>query len=187
VLKGLYASANTFGQPSFRTEKGLTAFLASYTRPGLLRRLFGLPRKVPDSVTAFVRFLRSLRAAMEILATQPVLVATGESLPGFSPRSFADAAAAVANSLSQMDPFTARVKLPSGEHLIRTNPPPQGVSAAELAARLQAVKDRMLSLGYCRYAHDVVKEVADRHEELTRPREEPPPTRARVRRARIGG
>jgi hypothetical protein len=169
VVKGFYSSADAFGRPGFRTEQGLARFLASYTRPGLLRRLFGLSRKAPDSVVAFVRLLRSLREAMEILSTQPILVDTGEQPQHYSPRSFADAAAGLANNLSRMDNFTARVKTLSGEHLIRTHPAPEGVSGIALAARLHAVKERMLELAYCRGAREVEKEVEERHEELRRP------------------
>jgi hypothetical protein len=174
VLKGFYASANQFGRPGFRSEKGLTTFLASYTRPGLLRRLFGLSRKVPDSVTAFVRFLRSFREVMEILAKQPVLVDTGESPAAVKPRSFADAENMLAMELARMDNYICRLKISSGEHLIRTYLAPQGLSDASLAARLQAVKERMLERGLCRYAKDVEKEVAERHEALRRPDDERP-------------
>jgi hypothetical protein len=61
------------------------------------------------------------------------------------------------------------VKLLSGEHLMYIHPAPQGISGAELTARITAVKERMLALGYCRYAREVEKEVAERHEELRRP------------------
>ena len=135
-----------------------------------------------ERASAFLRMLRSLREVMAILAHEPVLVDTGEHPQRFRPRSYADAAASIANELAQMNHFTARVKLLSGEHLMRTNPPPQGVSAAELAARLRTVKERMLALGYCRDAREVVREVAERHEQLRQAQEEPPPTRKRVRR-----
>jgi energy-coupling factor transporter ATP-binding protein EcfA2 len=185
VVEGFYQSANTFGRPGFRTEQALQRFLASYTKPGLLGRLFGIPRQVPDSVRAFVRLLRSLGEVQEILSQQPVLVETGESPAVYRPHSFADAAAAAANCLSQMDNYTARVKTLSGEHFIKTSPAPQGVSSEALTARLHAVKERMFERGLCRRdARDVEKEVAERHEALRgpgadRPRRrrdaEPPP------------
>jgi hypothetical protein len=186
VYIGLRDSAFHFGRPDFRTEEALQGFLAAHTRQGLLGWLLREPPQVPPGVAAFVRLLRLLRQALEVLCRQPITADTGESPTVFSPRSMADGAAVLANAMTRTDNYICRVKLPSGEeHQIRTYPAPEGVTADALASRLQAVKERMLELGYCRYARDVEKEVEERHEALRRPdgerprrrrdREPPPP------------
>jgi hypothetical protein len=127
------------------------------------------PNVVTKRASAFLRMLRRFRQVMAILSRQPILVDTGERAQQFSPRSFADAAAALANSLTRMENYTARVKIPSGEYLIRTYPAPEGVSGAALASRLQAVKEQTLERGLASRAQDVEKAVAERHEALRRP------------------
>jgi hypothetical protein len=184
VLKGFSASVNLYGRPGFRTEQGLTTFLASSARPGLLRRLFGLSRTVPDSVTAFARMLRSFREVMEILATEPILVDTGQYAPVFRPRPYQDVENQIANELTQLENFTCWVKLLTGEHVIRTTPPPTGIAAGELAERIQRVKQHMRRLGYVREAKDVAEDVEKRHAQLRSPdspgrgADRPPPASA---------
>jgi hypothetical protein len=70
---------------------------------------------------------------------------------------------------SKLPNFHAKVKLLSGEHTMKTNPAPRGVSGDEITARISVIKEQMVSLGYCRYAREVEKEIADRHEQLRRP------------------
>jgi hypothetical protein len=173
-LEGFDPAARLFGRPGFlANEQKAVAFLHEAARVSVLERL--TPGVVAERASAFLRMLRSLREVMAILAQQPVLVDTGESPAVFRPRSFTDAAAALANSLSRMENFTCRVRLLSGEeHLIRTHPAPEGVSGAALTARLQAVKDRMLERGYCRDAREVAKLVEERHAALRRPITERP-------------
>ena len=148
VLAGFYQSGNAFGRPGFRTEQALSRFLASYTRPGVLGRLLHVTPRIPEGVTAFVRFLRSLRAVMEVLAREPVLVDTGQYTPIMRPRSYADVAAECANMLATQPNFQARVKTLGGEYTIRPSSPPPQVSASELAARRAWIKRRNLAVGY---------------------------------------
>jgi hypothetical protein len=180
VVEGFYESANRFGRAGFlANEQKALEHLKQDARTSVWDRL--TPSTLVERAASFLRMLRSLREVMTILARQPILVDTGEQPQLFQPRSYADAAAAIANDLAHLEPFTARVKLHSGEHLMKTNPAPQGVSGAELAARLQTVKERMLALG-CRYYREVEKEVVERHAWLRHTPDEPPPTRTRVRR-----
>jgi hypothetical protein len=169
VLEGFTQSAVTFGQPGFRSEEGLDRFLAGYTRPGFFRRLLGLPRQAPPYVTAFIRFLRNFREVLEILAKQPLTVATGESPTEFRPRSFADAENQIANEISQLDRFTARVRTFTGEYVIKTRPAPRGITGPALTVRLHAIQERMVDEGLLRPVQDVMKEVAERHERLRAP------------------
>jgi hypothetical protein len=183
VVEGFSARAHAFGRAGFlANEQEALARLQQEARTSIWDRF--TPGVVAERASAFLRMLRSFRQVMEILAQQPILADTGEHPQLYRPHSFADAAAAAANSLSRMDNFTARVKLLSGEHLIRTHPAPEGISGAALAARLHAVKERMFERGLCRDVWDVEKEVAERHVALRGPVEgrprrrrdaEPPP------------
>jgi hypothetical protein len=168
-LEDFDEGARLFGRPGFlANEQKAVAFLHEAARVSVLEHL--TPGVVAERASAFLRMLKSLRAAMAVLAQQPILVVTGESPAVFSPRSFTDAAAALANSLSRMENFTCRVRLPSGEeHLIRTHPAPERVSGDALTARIRAVKERMFERGYCRDAREVAKLVEERHEALRRP------------------
>ena len=150
-----------------------------YTRPGLLRRLFGLSRKVPYSVTAFVRMLRSCREVMEILAREPVMVDTGQYRMKVQPRPYSDMTNEIANSLSQLPNYTARVRfLSSGEHVLETKPLPPGLSGEALAERIRSIKRQMWEQGYTRYYKEVEKEIRERQDALrgTDEADEPPPT-----------
>jgi hypothetical protein len=185
VVEGFSERANAFGRAGFlANEQEALARLKQEARTSFWDFLNPDRVVVVQRAAAFLRMLRSFRAVMEILATQPILVDTGEHPQRYKPHSYADAAAEVANSLARMENYTCRVKLLSGEHVIRTHPAPQGVSGEALTARLQAVKERMFERGLCRSAQEVEKEVAERHEALRgpgaqRPRrrrdKEPPP------------
>jgi hypothetical protein len=185
VVEGFSERANAFGRGGFlANEQEALARLKQEAKTSFWDFLNPDRVVVVQRAAAFLRMLRSFRAVMEILATQPILVDTGEHPQRYKPHSYADAAAEVANSLARMENYTCRVKLLSGEHVIRTHPAPQGVSGEALTARLQAVKERMFERGLCRDVWDVEKEVAERHEALRGPGEgrprrrrdaEPPP------------
>jgi hypothetical protein len=182
-FNGFTPDANCLGHPSFLTnEPALKGFLKHYAR----RRFWDsvLSYRIVTPGPSCVRMLTTLRQTMAILAQEPILVDTGQYQPKYQQRTYADMENQIANDLSQLQNFTARVKLVTGEeHVIRTHPAPQGLSVQALAGRISAIKDRMNALGYTRYAPEVEKDVRDRHERLRQPTEEPPPTRARVRRA----
>src|SRR5205823_2594784 len=92
-------------------------------------------------------------------------------------RSYQDQENFVANELSQLANYTAKVRLLSGEHTIKTRPAPALISEHEVEARIRAIKERMLRQGYTRSAAAVEEEVRKRHEALrARPDEDNPPT-----------
>src|SRR5262249_1738954 len=87
-------------------------------------------------------------------------------------RTYQDQENLVANTLSsQLPNFNAKVRLLTTEHTIKMRPAPQLVSEQEVEARIQAIKQRMLTLGFTRAAQAVDEEVAKRHELL---RQRPP-------------
>ena len=123
---------------------------------------------VERRVTAFLRVLRALRATMAILAKAPLMTDTGLFQPKYQLRSYADQENQVANALSQLPNYTARVKLLTGEHLIKTRPGPSLISDQEVEARIRAIKQRMLREGYTKPAAAIDEEVRKRHELLRR-------------------
>jgi hypothetical protein len=112
---------------------------------------------------------------MAILAKEPILVDTGQYKPVYRQRTYSDMAAQIANELSQQPNYTARAKLLTGEHTIRTNPLPPRMTEAQLTARIQQIKEHMREQGLCRPAHEVEEEVRLRHERLRERQAAPPP------------
>ena len=93
---------------------------------------------------------------------------TGQLIPRYKLRTFADQQNAIANDLSQQENYLARVKTLTSEHTIRTNPLPTHLTEAQLAERIGEIKQRMREQGLCRPAHEVEEEVRLRHERLRR-------------------
>jgi hypothetical protein len=113
-------------------------------------------------------------------------VDTGQFQPKYQLRTYADQENLVANELSQLPNYTAKIRLLSGEHTIKTRPAPPLVSEVEVEARIRAIKERMQRLGYTTPAEAVEEEVRKRHELLRRRPDDdaPPPIRANGRRKR---
>ena len=103
---------------------------------------------------AFIRMLRSLRETMAILAAEPVMVDTGQYQPVYRQRTYQDMENEIANSLSQLPNYHARVKLLTGEHTIRTHPAAPLLPEAQINERIAFIKKRMREQGYCKPAHD---------------------------------
>ena len=134
-----------------------------------------------------VTMLTELRYVLSVLAEHPILVDTGQYIPQYRQRSYQDQENLVANELSQLPPYHAKVHLVSGdEHTIKTRPAPALLSEPEIDARIQAIKARMLREGYTKSAAAVEEEVKKRHEQLRqRPPDVPPPTPTNGRRGRV--
>ena len=123
-----------------------------------------------------MRMLHAVRETLAVLAKDPILVDTGQFQPKYQLRTYADQENLVANELSQLPNYTAKVRLLSGEHTIRTNPPPPLVSEREVGGRIRAIKERMRHLGYMKSAAAIEEEVRKRHEALrARPDDDAPP------------
>src|SRR5207248_11426053 len=119
-------------------------------------------------VAAFVRMLKAIRATLQILAKEPLMTDTGLYQPKYQLRTYQDQENLVANELSQLPNYTAKVRLLTGEHTIKTRPAPPLVSEREVEARIRAIKERMLRQGYTMPAASVEEEVRKRHELLRR-------------------
>ena len=120
--------------------------------------------------------LKAIRETLAVLAKDPILVDTGQFQPKYQLRTYSDQENLVANELSQLPNYTAKARLLSGEHVLKTHPAPALVSEQEVEARIQAIKERMLLQGYTTPAREVEEEVAKPHEALrARPPDDTPP------------
>jgi hypothetical protein len=121
---------------------------------------------------------------LAILARDPILVDTGQFQPKYQLRTYQDQENLVANEVSQLPNYTAKIRLLSGEHIIKTRPAPPLVSEGEVEARIRSIKERMLRQGYTKSAAAVEEEVRKRHELLRRRPDDdaPPPIHSNGRR-----
>jgi hypothetical protein len=164
---GLEASANWLGRPELLDDPQAVAFLLKkYAKKRYWDTLTQSRMVYPGP--AFLRMLRALRGVIEILAREPVLVATGQYQPKYQLRTYQDQENLVANTLSQLPNYHAKVRLLSGEHLIKTNPAPALLSEQEVEALIRTIKEQMLREGYTTPAAVVEEEVRKRHEALRR-------------------
>jgi len=182
---GFYGTSNYYGKPTFLTGKNEQAALA-FLRKMAKTRIFMRRKTVDRRVAAFTRMLKALRATLQILAKEPLMTDTGLYQPKYMLRSYQDQENLVANTLSQLPNYTARVRLLTGEHTIKTRPAPPLVSEREVETRIRCIKERILREGVTRSALAIEEEVAKRHEALrARPASDtPPPTANTGRRGR---
>jgi hypothetical protein len=148
----------SFGTPAFLTDRA----------PRFVSRE---PKKTRWMAERIVTMLTELRYVLTVLSEHPILVDTGQYVPQYRQRTYQDQANLIANDLSQLPNFHAKVRLLSGEHTIKTRPAPALVSEREVEARIRTIKERMLHLGFTKTAQAVDEEVAKRHEAL---RQRPP-------------
>jgi hypothetical protein len=112
---------------------------------------------------ALVSLITELRYCMTALGNAPILTPTGEMRPKIQPRMYADMTNQLANELTMLPNYTARVRfLSSGEHVLKTRPLPPPVSEAVLGERIAGIKRRMWSEGLTRWYKDVEKEICER-------------------------
>jgi hypothetical protein len=172
---GLKDSAFQFGRADFlKNERAVAAFTKKHARKRYWDSIFSSHLITPGP--AFIRMLRLLRQTMAVLAKEPVLTDTGLYQPVYRQRTYADMAGEIANSLSQQENYTARVKTLKGEHTIRTNLLTTTLTEAQLTERIGEIKGRMREQGLCRPAHEVEEEVRRRHERLRERNDAPPPS-----------
>jgi len=174
-IQGFYGTSNSYGKPDFlsqKTEKEDMAFLRRMAKSIWVSRA-----TVDYRVAAFARMLKALRHTLEILAKEPLLTDTGLFQPKYQLRSYQDQENLVANELSQLPNYTAKVRALAGEHTLHTPPTPKLVSEQEVEERIRVIKHRMLLQGYTRSAADIDEMVRKRHEALrARPDDDNPPT-----------
>jgi hypothetical protein len=133
------------------------------------------------------QMLTELRYVLTVLSDNPILVDTGQYVPKYRQRSYQDQENFIANEISTLPRYTARVRLISGrEHTIRTLPPPKKLTEREIDERIAAIKERMRFFGSITpYAH--VQREIDLRQAMWRQRAEadipsPPPLHTNGRR-----
>jgi hypothetical protein len=164
-ILGFDTAVNRYGTASFDTTRDEDL---AFLRAGVKTSIFDSKATREARVAAFVRMLKSLREAMAILATDPILVDTGQFQPKYQLRTYQDQENIVSNELNQLSNYTAKVRLLTGEHTIKTRPAPSLISEREVEARIRTIKQRLLREGYTRSAAAVEEEVSKRHEALRR-------------------
>jgi hypothetical protein len=174
---GFDISAWWLGKPGFLEEtKAIRLLVLQHDKRGFFAVLRNRPPYAP-AATAFLRVLKTFRETLAVLAQEPILTDTGLFQPKYQLRTYQDQENLVANELSQLPNYHAKVRLITGEHTIRTNPAPPAVSERKLEARIRAIKQHMLAEGVTKSAVAVEEEVRKRHEALRQrpPGDRPPP------------
>jgi len=157
---------------------GKPAFLAN----GAAEFVSAQRRKHRWMAEKFVAMLTDLRYVLTVLSEHPVLVDTGQYVPQYRQRSYQDQENLIANELSTLPRYTARVRLISGrEHTIRTLPSPKQLCEGEIDERIAAIKQRMLFFDICKPYTKVQREI-DLRQAMWRERADadippPPPLR----------
>ena len=158
-FKAFKPGAEKFGKPSFTTPATSQAYISQITK--------GWKKKHVWMAEAMVTMLKELRYCLEVLASnEPLLADTGHYVPQMRQRSYQDQENLIANELSQLPNYHARVRLLTGEHVIKTNPPRPPVCESEIDERIRAIKQRMLFFGITRPYKEVEEEVRERHKAL---------------------
>jgi hypothetical protein len=178
VMQGFYDRAYRLGRPGFLENKqAVAALIKQHDREG---GLFSWPR---SPAAKFLTMLRSVRAAMAVLAASPILVDTGLYKDVLRPRTYSDTQAEIGNFLANQPNHQARVKTLTGEYVVKTLPPPQVLSEDKVNERIGEIKGRMRREGYTKSAQEVEEEIRKRHEFLRgRVNDAPPPSYSDSRR-----
>ena len=165
-LQGFYGTSTAYGKPAFLAQANEQKDMVFLRR--MAKSIWDSRATVDYRVAAFTRMLKALRATLAILAKDPILVDTGQYEAKYQLRTYADQENLVANELSQLPNYHAKVRLLTGEHTIKTRPAPSLVPEHVMEARIRAIKQRMLLQGYTKSAATIEEEVAKRHEVLRR-------------------
>jgi hypothetical protein len=124
-------------------------------------------------------FLACLWTVVLALAREPILVETGQYRPRLQNRTYSDMEGDISNYLTNQENYHARVKLLTGEYVIKTHPLPPLLSEHEVQERITAIKQRMLFFGYTKPYRQVEREIQLRQVQLRErgaAADAPPPT-----------
>ena len=160
-----------FGKPSFTSPVESQAYLSQIAKRWKKRHFW--------MAEEFVSMLKELRYCLEALAKDPLLVDTGQYVPQYRQRTYQDQENLIANELSTLPNYTAKVRLLGSEHTIRTLPAPPQLCESEIQERIRAIKNRMVLQGITRPYREIEAEVRQRHLELREQAalsDAPPPT-----------
>jgi hypothetical protein len=152
-LRGFKDGVEVLGDPYFINKDFVTKFIDS-------RR-----KGEKEAAMAFITMVTELRYTMALLAQQPILVDTGQYQPKYQNRSFADMENEISRDLTQQPNFQAKVKLLSGEHVIKTKDTPLGLAGSELTERIARIQAQT-RIKYCTARSEVERQIYERQHEL---------------------
>ena len=175
-LSDFEPGAAKFGQPHFIEPEYAAGYIAAVTKAS---------RKKRWMAEALVSMLTKLRACMRVLASCPVMVDAGRMVPKYQLRTVSDQQNYNANSLTQQEPFHARVKTLHGEFSVRLSPPHAPMREELVHERIRHIKQRMRERGVTRPAADVAEELRKRHELLREQATSAPPSRSTTNTRRV--
>jgi hypothetical protein len=167
-FKGFKKGAEMFGDPNFIHKDSVAKFIGSSSL-----------KRARNAAAAAVKMITELRYAMAQLAQYPILVDTGQYQPKYQNRTFADMENEISRDLTQQPNFQAKVKLLSGEHVIRTKDSPPGLTGKYLEARIEQITEQT-RLNYCKPRAAVEEEIRQRQERLKAVENKPNPTSAKA-------
>ena len=171
---GFEESANALGEAAFLTnERAVNALVKQFARSRWWDSVTQCRFVYPGE--AFIRLLRALRSAIQILASEPVLVDTGQYRDKYQLQTYADVENEIGNFLSSgLGNFEAKVKILTSEYTIRTRPAPQVLSGEQLTERIERIRRQMHERGYTRHYQDVAAEIRARYARYRGLTEAPP-------------
>lgn len=132
-------------------------------------------RKPPEQLERAKHFIELFRATTILLRDEPILVNTGQYIPVFEKRQYADVRNQIATELVNMPPYTARCKLGNKEYTIQILP----LGNYDGDAIVQARHDRIITrthVNYCKKRKDVKAEIAARQNALMKQEPRKPTT-----------
>ncbi|MGI0034870.1 MAG: type IV secretory system conjugative DNA transfer family protein [Nitrososphaera sp.] len=137
-LKEFREEAKVFGDPYFISQEYSTKFIKSREKKGFFSgSVTKESKREMESASRVIGMIRELRYTMEALSREPILVDTGQYEPRFQNRTFSDMENEIARNLTNQPNFQAKVKLLSGECVIKTNNLPGVLSGEQLTARIE--------------------------------------------------
>ncbi len=139
-------------------------------------------------LSSALAFTASLRLVMQILASDPILINTGQHEPIFDkPRTYQDVQNEIATRFANLPKFTARVKTidVNGspiEYTVKTITPERGFRGVSLQDRIDRIRANNIKDGYCRQRAEVEEEIRLRQEQCRQSivASSPPPPSRRV-------
>jgi hypothetical protein len=149
--------------------------------PDYLTHTAEIAQKIsPDILPTAIAFITSLRQTMQVLASDPILIDTGQHEPIYDkPRTYADVQNQTASTLANLPKYTARVKIigsddKSVEHTVKTLEPERGFRGIALQDRLDRIRENNIRDGYLRERVKVEEEITSRQKQCFDLPQEPP-------------
>jgi hypothetical protein len=170
------------GLPSSAAEEGKALTSPQAFLQYFMRRKKDWTYEFTPAFHNALAFLSLFRNCIEALAAEPIMVDSGkyQMLPG-TQRSFSDMQNEIANTLKNLPPYHAKVKLVTSragqetvcEHTIRTPIKDTGLSGQALLARIDRIQ-RQTRARYCTPREEVQKAIRARQDQRPGPIHPPP-------------